>query len=55
MFVWLMLLRVGSQVFKLKESFGNAVGRVKVNSAGSIIQLMLMPQKRELSQSMVRV
>jgi hypothetical protein len=37
MFVQLMLWQIGSQVLKLKESFGNIVGYVEVNGAGGII------------------
>jgi hypothetical protein len=37
MFVRLMLWQVGSQMLKLKESFGNVIGHVEVNGAGGII------------------
>jgi hypothetical protein len=39
MFVWFMLCRVGSGVLKLKVSFGNAVGHVKVGGASRIIPI----------------
>jgi hypothetical protein len=41
-----MLWQVGSQVLKLKESFGNVVGNVEVDGAGGIISVDVYATKK---------